>query len=150
MTVTWLVVVCRVPPSPGEELTARCDVVGVAAVPGVEGGVTELSSACFCRVKFWFVFTSLPVSRNAVKSIKVGRLRESIFIVQSKEYTNINVRTIRYINFTRLDTLTALPLLSVRSNPSVLISSLAKTSVLISSSAIFLASSWRKDFWMVS
>ena len=52
MTVTWLVVVCRVPPSPGEELTARCDVVGVAAVPGVEGGVTELFSACFCSVKF--------------------------------------------------------------------------------------------------
>ena len=48
---------------------------------------------------------------------------------------------------TQLDTLTALPLLSVRSNLSVLVSSLAKTLVLISSWAILSASSLgRKDF----
>ena len=47
MGVTWLVVemVCSMPASPGEELAARSGVVGVAAVPGVGGGDTELSSA---------------------------------------------------------------------------------------------------------
>ena len=47
MGATWLVVemVCSMPASPGEELAARSGVVGVAAVPGVGGGDTELSSA---------------------------------------------------------------------------------------------------------
>ena len=34
--------------------------MGVAAVPRLGGGDTELFSACFCSVKFWLVFTSLP------------------------------------------------------------------------------------------
>ena len=37
--------VCSMPASPGEELTARSGVVGVATVPGVGGGDRELSSA---------------------------------------------------------------------------------------------------------
>ena len=66
--MTWLVVemVCSMPASPGEELAARSGVVGVAAVPGVGGGDTELSSAsphCSSRGgKCWLVFTTLTPS----------------------------------------------------------------------------------------
>ena len=46
--------------------------MGVAAVPRLGGGDTELFSACFCSVKFWLVFTSLPASSKCYP-LNVGR-----------------------------------------------------------------------------
>ena len=76
---------------------------------------------------------------NARESIKYRRLRDhnvSFNLIQ-------NVKQSTIIKITRLNTLTALPLLSVKSWTSVLISSLAI--LLDSSLGIF----WRKDFWVV-
>ena len=46
--------------------------MGVAAVPRLGGGDTELFSACFCSVKFWLVFTSLPASSKCYP-LNVGK-----------------------------------------------------------------------------
>ena len=52
--------------------------MGVAAVLRLGGGDTELFSACFCSVKFWLVFTSLPASSKCYP-MNVGRRFSRLF-----------------------------------------------------------------------